>query len=259
MIKGNYANIPIIDRASDVIDYVSEYPMGVSASTLLRKFNIPKTTLYRILASLELHGFLKSSAESGLYYIGNKFAHISRVRDEQLQILKQISHPHLIALENEVKETVKISILSKNSCFVIDKVESTQQIKISVEMGSTFPLHAGAASKILLSSLPVRDIERYFEKPVEQYTRLTITEYSSMMRELDTIKEQGYSVDSGEYIDSICAVASPVLDPSGNIIAAVSIAYTYLFFNNELLKHYVLALKHYTKCIADDFKALSSI
>lgn len=245
MSTNNYTAIPILERTDTIINLIASQN-GISAVQLLENLKLPKTTLYRILNFLSQHGYIFHNPQNNLYYIGNKFYLFCKTKEEQIEILKELSVPYLHTLANSTSQTAKLNILSAGECLVIAKAECKQKIKIIVDIGSKFPLHAGASSKILLSSLPDTEIQSYFALPVEQYTDCTITSYSRMKQELEKIKQSGYAIDNGEFIENICAIACPIFDATQNICAAVSIA----FPGTSLSKSHYQTLLEQTKAIA---------
>jgi IclR family KDG regulon transcriptional repressor len=98
-------------------------------------------------------------------------------------------------------------------------------MSITTEIGKRFPLHAGAASKILLAHLPEPEINRIVAKGLPKYTPNTITKPERLKESLKTIARQGFAEDNEEYIEGIKALACPVFDAGSRVVAAVSIPY----------------------------------
>ena len=250
----SYSNVTMVTRASDMIDFIGEDYSGKSAAELIRKFSLPKTTCYRLLQTLVKCEFLTQDVSTGLYYLGKKFSDYATIEEHKLHLLQAVSRPYLKDLSLQAQETAKISVLSSMSCYVLDNAEGPQNIKISVKTGSVFPLHAGASSKILFLSMGNHAQSILFNKGLERYTSKTITSQSEMLVEFEKIAKQGYSVDNGEYIEGICAVACPVYDYSGKIIAAVSIVYAASSMNQATIESLVPHLKETTQNIGYDFQ-----
>jgi len=224
-MSGNYTPIPIIDRMASILDYITTERNGITARDLLRTMDIPKTTLYRLLASMTQNEFLTYHPETSLYTLGAKFTTTYVSMDERASCLREAAMPHLQFLANQVQETVKLSVLSGLQSYTISSVEGNRPMRISIDTGAIFPLHAGAAGKVLLASLSEQSIQRYYKLYGVRYTDATIMSVEDIMKELETFRKQGYTIDRGEYMSEIWAVAAPVLDPAGQIIAAISIAY----------------------------------
>lgn len=224
-MSSNYSSIPIIDRMASVLDIILDIPNGITASELLHLLDIPKTTLYRLLSSMVQNELLSYFSETGTYTIGPKFTLTYVSMEERASRLREAAMPHLHALADQIEETVKLSVLSGLQSYTIATVESSRPLRISVDTGALFPLHAGATGKILMCSLNDAAMQRYFKSYGIAYTDATITDITEMKKELEIIRKRGYATDVGEYMPEIYAVAAPVTDCSGQITAAISIAY----------------------------------
>lgn len=224
-MSSNYSSIPIVDRMASVLDIILYVPNGITASELLHLLDIPKTTLYRLLSSMVKNELLSYFPETGNYTIGPKFTLTYVSMDERAARLRETAMPHLHALANQAEETVKLSVLSGLQSYTIATVESSRPLRISVDTGAIFPLHAGATGKVLLCAFNDTALQRYFKSYGTAYTDATITDINEMKKELEIIRKRGYATDIGEYMPEICAVAAPVTDLSGQIIAAISIAF----------------------------------
>ena len=250
---GNYPLVPIIARASEIIDYIGQSHSGKSAGELLVRFQLPKTTCYRILHTLTEYEFLQLDVRTGLYYLGKKFSDYATTIDNKLHLLQKIAHPYLERLALETQETVKISVLSNMSCYVLDKVEGPRNVKITVDIGTVFPLHAGASSKILFMSMGNRTRNILFSKSLERFTCHTITTQADMLAEFNKIEVQGYAIDLGEYIEGIGAIACPIYDYSDKIIATISVAFTTLSTKPETISAFLPSLKATAQTIGELF------
>lgn len=114
---------------------------------------------------------------------------------------------------------------SKGSAVVIARLEAEKEYHASTKIGSHFPLHAGAAGKILLAYFSEEERESYINSSLERYTATTITEPEMLRNEIAGILRQGFAVDNGERFDDIRAVACPIFNHSNEVSAAISIAF----------------------------------
>ncbi len=224
-MSSNYTPIPIINRMASILNRVLASSCGVGTGELLRSESIPKTTLYRLLKSMVDNEFLLYLPESGVYTIGPKFTASYVALDERVSRLRDTAMPFLQQLADQVQETIKLTVLSGMQSYTVTSVEGSRPLRISIDTGAVFPLHAGASGKVLMSSLTRPAIERYYAQFGIRYTDTTIMSIEAMERELSQIRTCGYAVDNGEYMSEIKAVAAPVCDAARQIIAAVSITY----------------------------------
>lgn len=255
-METRYTDIPIVARASEIIDYLGAVRNDKSAVELLKEFDLPKTTCYRLLHTLVKYEFLAKDETTGHYYLGKKFSDYSTNINHKFYLLSKSAHQYLEKLAVITQETAKLSVLSNGCCYVLDTVDGPRKIKIAVDVGTELPLHAGAASKILFMSIGERTKHRIFQRGLEQFTSKTITTEKRMRQEFEKISRLGYSVDVGEYAAGIGAVACPVLDYRGNIIAAVSVAYTILNTNPAIIETFIPLIKEATQEISKNFSEM---
>lgn len=251
--RSSYSFVPIISKASEIIDYTASKRGGATASEIMHHFGIPKTSCYRILHTLLRCGYLSFSDSANAYYLGPKFTCFSTFSEHKYNILREVSIPHLNRLAVSAKETAKLSILSNMECYVLQRIDGPLDVKVRVEIGTNFPLHAGASSKLLLLSLDEHTRREIIEGSLAKYTKYTITEPEKLTAELDQISRQGYSVDPGEFTLGIGAVACPVTDHLGNIIAAVSVAYTTIREEEDPVKTFLPYVKKTAEEISRDY------
>ena len=133
--------------------------------------------------------------------------------------------PHLQTLSELTGEGSKVSVPDEDGVLVIAAVQGSRDYALTVVPGQRLPLHAGAASKILLAYLPKTELAARLAGKLAGYTDLTIRDPHRLSAELAKIRRQGWAHDKGEYAPSINAFAAPIPDRSGKIIAALSVPY----------------------------------
>lgn len=249
-----YPDIPIFDKIDEVMSLISLHPTGISAIDLLKETGYPRTTLYRILYQLEKKGYLILNQMTRLYFLGPKLLYLRSSDIEQHSILQNCASPFLIQLAYKINQTVKLSVRVGFSSEVLCHTGSSESLLTHLRVGTIYPLHAGAASKILLSTLTDREMRLYFSMNTVAYTSSTITALNVMEQEFEQIKEQGFALDNGEYIANIGGIAVPITDKNEHIIAAASIA----FHIKEMEKNqaYITDLKETAAEISAAFRSL---
>lgn len=213
--------VPAIERAVEVLDALAREP-GVSITQLSDRLGIPRSTVYRILNSLEPASVVTKEGEG--YSVGPKLIQWANAVTRGADLVS-LARPHLERLANEETATVKLSTLDGDMALVVAVAESPRQYSISTQVGSRFPLHAGAASKILLAYATEELRERLLARELATLTPATITDPAALRGMLQDIRTRGYATDQGEYVLGINAVAAPVFGPDRECIAAISIPY----------------------------------
>ena len=214
----NDLKVPAILKADKIFTYL-HYNEKATQSRISQDLDIPKATVSRLLRVLTELRYLHMEKKE--YSLGEKFYYFSN-RYEKYSLLKNVSYPYLKELSLKFKETFKISVLDENVVRSIASVESSDILKISVSENAIFPLHAGAASKLLICQLGSLKLRRLLESGLSKYTENTITDMKCLEEELLKINMKKISYDNMEHSNSIKAVAVPIYNKKNKIIAALS-------------------------------------
>ena len=182
----------------------------------------PKSSVSRCLSAMHAAGFLDRSA-NGPYRISMHMAAIGEMA-KQATSLQRSARPVLEALTGTTGETSNLSVVADGEAVNVDAVESPHPVMHMGALGRRFPLHASAAGKVLLAWLPEPRAEEHMRQPLVRCTPATITEPAALREELARIREQGYAVNWMELERDLVAVAAPVWDHRGELVAALSIS-----------------------------------
>lgn len=210
--------VPAIEKADKIFDFLYNKEKANQA-TISKELNIPKATTHRLLSVLTALNYL--NFEDHLYSLGEKFSIFSN-KNDKYTLIKNIAHPYLEELSLKFKETFKLSVLDDNVIRCIAKIVSGDLIKVSVNENSIYPLHAGAASKILICQLSESKLNKLLPPILPKYTENTITDREELKKELFKININKLSFDNMEHSEEIKAVAVPILTETNKIIAAIS-------------------------------------
>ncbi|WP_319559013.1 IclR family transcriptional regulator [Marispirochaeta sp.] len=221
--------VPAIEKADMIFSFLMQHPEGATLKETSTVLGIPKSTTHRLLISLSNLDYIEHDSHSrhshsGRFFLGPKLMSLSRAAERRLN-LNRITTPYLEELSSLTRETVKLSIIRHLKVYVINTVLSPRIMKITVESGTIFPPHIGAAAKLLLSSLSDEEIEGYLEQDLEEYTVNSVTDKQMLKKEIAAIREEGVARDRQEETIGISGIAAPVRDSFGGIVAAVSIPY----------------------------------
>jgi DNA-binding IclR family transcriptional regulator len=218
--------IPVIDRMMDVLEQLERRPNGATIRELTALLSLPRTTIYRIVNTLQGHDMLRRD-DSGAYHLGRRLLSLaSHVATGVSEIdLAAFAQPFLDKLSAEIGEGSKLSIIDQDGILVLAAAQGRRQYALTVAPGQRMPIHAGAASKMLLAHLPPEELAAWLAKPLIAYTSKSLTDPKRLMTELTRIKRLGWAQDRGENAPSIQAFAAPVCDKAGRVVAAISIPY----------------------------------
>jgi DNA-binding IclR family transcriptional regulator len=213
-------------RVPEVLMAVAAKRGGCTAAELAQQLNLPKTSLHRLLHTLEGGGFLLRQA--GLYTPGPESFRLARLIDQAMPAadFPMCARPVLDWLALETGETVMLCVLSERGTesIYVDVIESEAPLRFSVRVGNRRPLFSVAAGKALLAFLPPEAQAAYLaQTDFLQFTSDT-THKDEMPDLLRQVRDQAVVFDRNGIVDGASGIASPVFDRDGRIYCAVSIA-----------------------------------
>jgi DNA-binding IclR family transcriptional regulator len=215
--------VPVIDRMMELLFVLEQRPDGATIRDFVESLRLPRTTVYRILNTLERHDVVTRSSQ-GSYRLGPRLLRLAArsIGNSQGFDLAALAKPHLESLSAEIGESSKVSVIDGDGLIVVAAALGKREYALTVVPGQRLPLHAGAAGKTLLAHLPDDEVDRRLRLTLGRYTPRTLTDPRPLRRELASIRRQGWAQDKGEFSRSIHAFAAPVLDRHGAIVAALS-------------------------------------
>jgi DNA-binding IclR family transcriptional regulator len=212
-----------VQRVTLLMDLLLAQKDELGIRDIARMVDVPKSTVQRMLSSLETAGWVRRTAETQKYRLGLRFLAYANSWRLRFELVHQTRHI-LEDLSARTQETVLLLVLDGDCGRCIDKVEPVRTFKLVAEVGKTFPLHAAACGKILLAFSPERVQERVLSQPLERFTPTTIVDAPALREELDRIVARGYARSIEELTPGAAEISVPILDDDGNLIAGLSVA-----------------------------------
>ncbi|MBP1884504.1 IclR family transcriptional regulator [Sinorhizobium mexicanum] len=217
--------VPVLERMMEILSSLELQPAGETIRGLSEQLSVPRSTVYRILNTLHAHNVVQRRLD-GTYVLGPRLLSLaSKVRSEATFDLLAVAQPAMKKLADLTGEANKLSVLDNQAVVVVAAFAGQGQYALNPAVGQAFPLHAGAASKLLLAHMTPEAIAKFLATPLQKYTPRTITDPAKLSTELNRIRKQGWASDRGEHGGSVWAIAAPITAPSGRVIAALSIPY----------------------------------
>lgn len=223
----------------------------LSVDTIARELGFPKPTTYRFVATLREQGFLRKDPEGGGYALDQSLLRFGEVVRSSSN-LERYARPQLEELAAKTRETATLVVRSGERGIVIDKVDSPEMMKFIPEPGWSFPLHAGAAGKVILAWLSQNDLRRYLQRSLAQPTEHTIVSPPDLEAELAQVRAEGYAVADEELMLGSRSIAAPALTPSGEVLACIAIAGPATRLTMERVPHLAPLVSERAKALASD-------
>ncbi|MDQ0176419.1 IclR family transcriptional regulator [Bacillus chungangensis] len=228
-------------KSMDVLNLFLTYSK-LSFNEIVQVSGIPKTSVYRMIGSLEEMGFLQKD-ETGKYSLGLSFLQFGHLVAERLDI-RQIALPIMETLQNNVGKAINLIIRDGNEAIYIEKLDTNEPVRLYTAIGRRSPLYAGACSRIILAYLSDKEIDHYLETTeLKPLAAGTITDKNKLQEILKTARRNGYTISHSELENHTTSVAAPIFNYKGEVIAGLSIASIDLHFQKENLPQYIEKVK----------------
>lgn len=213
-----------VERTARVLKtFVRTHDRTLGVTEIAQELGISKAVVHRILNSLRAQGFIDIDPVSRRYLLGPSALAVGLAFLRNVDV-RDLARPVLRELSEQTQETATLSIRSGWQRIYIDQVTPSREVKMTVDIGRPFPLHAGSSSKALLAYLPDDEVSAYVaDAALEPLTDLTITDPTRLKAELAKIRHVGFAASLGERQAGAASVAAPILDHDGRPIASMSL------------------------------------
>lgn len=213
-----------IDRALDVLSLFAEADSRTLGVTeIANGLGVSKAVVHRTLATLRGRGFVVLEARTRRYSLGPQILLQGLAYLARLDVMA-VSRDAVAALSQLTSETATLSIRVGHSRVHIDQVLPRREVRMQVELGVPYALHAGAPSRAFLAHLPEDEIEGYLDNvPLVKLTSRTVTDVRRLRRELTYVRAKGVATSFGERAEDAGAVAAPVFDRDGVVSGVICV------------------------------------
>lgn len=195
----------------------------LSPHEMIELTGIPKTTIHRMIQSLEELNFLKRNGH-GKLELGLAFLKFGNLVKERLNIRK-IAIPFMEQLKQQTGDAVNFVMRDGHFCLYVEKIETSEPVRVHTKIGRKAPLYAGACPRILLSFLPEAERDQYIRTVnLHAFASGTITDREELERVVKESFHNGFAISHSELEDYSSAIACPIFDDQNNIVAGISIA-----------------------------------
>jgi len=209
-----------VNRAISILQVLAR--RGPTAVTeLAGELDIHKSTVFRLLATLESRGLVDQVGTRGRYQLGYGIVQLAAGATGKLD-LSVASRRVCEELANEVGESAELAIVDDGAVLTIDQVLGPAVMTTINWVGRRTALHATSAGKVFLANMPPDELADRLKGPLERFTTNTITVRRHLLEQLEVVREQGYGFTLEEYEIGLAAIAAPIRDLDGHIVATVS-------------------------------------
>ena len=209
--------IGAVERAVAVLEALAAGPGDLGTNELARRTGINASTVSRLLATLAKDELVQRVPPTGRYRLGLRLIQFGNAALARVE-LREVARPHLMALVEATGETATLSVPAGDTAVTVDFVQSPSTVRSVAEIGRPSVPHATATGKIYLAHTSTAPGLR-----LRAFTPLTITDPERLAQEIAEVREQGWAQARGERERELNAVAVPVLDVRGQLVAILAV------------------------------------
>jgi len=220
-----------IGKAFRVLETFTQSKEPLSLNQVTQVTRMAKTSVFRIIHTLEVMGYLEKSA-GDRYALSPAVSYL--IPNRMLASLIGVALPQMKDLGRQFRETVSLAFLFKNHIEVIAVVESPQRMQMGNIVGSIIPPHASSLGKSITAGQPEWRRDRLLRTfGIVPLTAHTITDEVKLKAELDMVCARGYAADLEESVSGGCCFGAPIFAGGAHPIAAISISTPAIRLENQ--------------------------
>src|SRR5687768_9923343 len=198
-----------------------EEELGIT--TLATRLRLAKSTVHRLAATLTGSGFLEQNSDTGKYRLGMALFELGALVRRRMDVATE-GRPKLRELLEKTGETVQMGVVDHLSVLYVYEMESPRAIRMAAAVGGRAPLHCTAVGKVLLAYQPQAFVERVLEAGLTAYTPKTLIKREAVLAMLSEVRAREHAIDDEESESGLRAIAAPVRNHNGAVVAAVGVA-----------------------------------
>ncbi|HZS53716.1 MAG TPA: IclR family transcriptional regulator [Bryobacteraceae bacterium] len=218
--------VPALERGLAIVEMLAKSRSGLTLSQLTRYLELPKSSVFCLLRTLEAAGYVYREAELGKYRISLRVCSLAHMALGGIP-LREIARPYLRCLSESTGLTVHMAVLEQGTCTLIEKMSRPEVKPVATWVGKHLSLHCTALGKALSAYIPDEELQTLIrEQGLLRHNDNTICSLKRLRTELAHVRERGYAIDDEEEEIGVRCIGVPVLNSRREALAAVSLVAT---------------------------------
>lgn len=213
-------HVESVVRSMRILEALAMSPAGLSETA--RRVNLPKSTVARLLATLEDVKAIERDEDGRMYRLGPLIQGLSTAAGGPAQ-LAAFARPYLEELTSITGEAAGLSIPDGYQVHYVDQTDAEHPVQVRDWTGELIPMHVVPSGLAIMAYWPEEQTERYLARSLVQLTSNTVTDPAAIRRRLAEVRTTRFVWVFEEFVEGINSVASPVLDQKGRITAALHV------------------------------------
>lgn len=209
-------------RPLTVLEFLTESAKPLTLAQLAGLMKVPKSTLMRLLQSMEKHGYvLHMPAERG--FVAGPRSNTLALKTLRGTNMRRACRAVLRNLVNKLGETCNLTVPDAGRVLYVERVETSEPLRMHLPLGTWVPMHCTASGKLFLASMSLLERQSILSRQVlARHSPHTITDRQELEVELARNMKRGIGIDNEEFVRGMIAVSVPVNGPDGKVVAAMA-------------------------------------
>ncbi len=248
---GSNPPIQSLQRAISILRSFTEQEPELGVNELSRRLGLHKSTVSRMIATLQFEGLVSQNPKTGKYRLGLGLVSLAGVALGRLDV-RGAAQPYMGDLVELSQETVNVTVLDGGECVNIARTASPKPIRYVGWIGRRTPLHCTASGKIILAYMDPERRKQVLQPPLKAYTPATVVDLQQLETSLVEICHQGYAIVHEEFEEGFSAMAAPIFDHSGGLAGTLSLSGPTFRLGSGSIERYLSPLLETTFQISRD-------
>ncbi|MFC0525180.1 IclR family transcriptional regulator [Pontibacillus salicampi] len=244
-------SVQSVVRAIQILEAVVEHMEPITIQELVEKTNLNRTTVWRLLVTLENLHYVERDPITKGYQIGYAPNRLFAKTDVHGPLVRR-ARPLLEKLRDETDETVHLSVPKHNGTLTVDQIDAPRSIRVINYVNRFLPSHCTSNGKVLLSRLSNEELHILLDRSLEKVTPYTITTAKELMQEIEWVRKHGYGLAIREWDESENGISAPILSEQQELIGFVSVLGPYFRLPKEKMTQMAETIQQTAHSIAKE-------
>lgn len=221
------SKVPAADNTLRILQLLANRKTPTPAAMIATLLQLPRSSVYQLLAVMHEHGFVTHYPEHKSYGLGIAAFELSSAYTRQ-EPLARLGAPLIAQLVDKVGESAHLAVLHGSHVLYIVEDRAKGRPSLVTDVGVRLPSHLTASGRAILAALPKSQVRALYPNAASFSDRMghsSINSYSQLRRELDQTLQRGYAVERGDVTEDFHSIAVEILDANNWPVAAVAVTF----------------------------------
>lgn len=216
--------IKSVEKALDILECLAHERVSVNLKVLSERVGLNQSTVFRILKTLELRGYVEQDKTSKQYGLGMRIVELCSSLLSEMEVYTQVL-PFMQKISDACDETVSLGVLKENEVFILASIPVTRADRIYVQQGDRHPVYCTALGRVLTAYLSEDELSQLLSSiRMRKYTEKTVADAEAFVQSLKEVREKGIALEDEEFIEGNISLAVPLRNHQAKVIGGLCIA-----------------------------------